>query len=47
MMAKLSRVTHLAVLQKFIYRLSSDLSQDTRARLEILIRIYQRLYVKP
>lgn len=39
------KIDHLAVLQKFIYRLSADLPTETRERLEKIITIYQRLYV--
>lgn len=37
-------VDHIATLQKFIYRLSGDMDEATRKRLEIVIRVYQRLY---
>ncbi len=39
------RIDHLATLQKFIYKLSSDLTPETRKRLETVIATYQRLYV--
>lgn len=38
-------VDNLAVLQKFIYRLSSDMPTESRARLESVIATYQRLYI--
>jgi hypothetical protein len=40
----MSRIHHQAVLQKFIYRLSGDLTDETRKRLHLLITIYTRLY---
>ncbi len=45
-MPKMQNMVHLAVLQKFIYRLSSDLDAETRKRLESCIATYQRLYVR-
>jgi len=45
-MAKMQHLVHLAVLQKFIYRLSADLDTATRKRLESCIATYTRLYVK-
>lgn len=45
-MAKLQPRVHLDVLQKFIYRLTADLPDDTRKRLESVIATYQRLYVQ-
>lgn len=38
-------IDHLAVLQKFIYRLETHMSIEDRARLEGVIATYQRLYV--
>lgn len=45
-MSRGPKIDHLAVLQKFVYRLSSDLDPETRKRLESVIQTYQRLYVK-
>lgn len=45
-MAKLQHRVHLDVLQKMIYRLSGDLDETTRRRLEGVIKTYQRLYVE-
>lgn len=45
-MAKLQHRVHLDVLQKFIYRLSGDLTPETRKRLEGVIKTYERLYVQ-
>lgn len=44
-MAKIQHRVHLDVLQKFIYRLSADLDDVTRKRLEGVIATYQRLYL--
>lgn len=45
-MARMQNRVHIDVLQKFIYRLSADLPEDTRKRLESVIATYQRLYVR-
>lgn len=45
-MFKIQHRVHLDVLQKMIYRLGGDLTDDTRKRLESVIGTYQRLYVK-
>jgi hypothetical protein len=44
-MPKILRSVHLAVLQKFVYRLTWDLDPETRTRLEGLVATYTRLYV--
>lgn len=41
---KISTLAHLAVLQKFVYRLTGDITEETRKRLNILISIYKRMY---
>ena len=42
---RMQTIAHLAVLQKFIYRLASDtLTPEHAARLRIIIPIYTRLY---
>jgi hypothetical protein len=41
---KISIYTHLAVLQKLVYRLPTIENLVTKARLESVISTYQRLY---
>lgn len=37
-------IDHIATLQKFVYRLTADLDDVTRKRLESVIQTYKRLY---
>ena len=39
-------IDHTDILRKMIYRLEGDLTTETRARLETVIKVYARLYVK-
>jgi hypothetical protein len=40
-------IAHIAVMQKFVYRLASDtLTPEQTARIRIIVDIYKRLYVK-
>jgi hypothetical protein len=40
------KVSHIDTMRKLIYSLETDLPPDIRARREIVIAAYQRLYVK-
>lgn len=40
-------IAHIAVMQKFVYRLAGDaLAPEQAARIRLIIQIYKRLYVQ-
>lgn len=44
---RMQLIAHIAVMQKFIYRLASDtLTKEQTTRIRLIVDIYKRLYVK-